>query len=193
MFSTVRVNSQIFILDKASQTFEVGSVIAEPIPRYAQIPQNTQNPMFNTPYGQMMTVQVVDLKVQTPSGVQTLKGLPFDKPVYENEQKTVFVTEDKDTMLNELRGLRTQSENHVKMTKYHEEMIPKFDEWIGVLNPEAAEKKRQEQEIDSLKKAVQEQAEMYRQSQETNQQLMAQMQALLSKLDGGNKNIKNKE
>lgn len=193
MFSTVRVNSQIFILDKASQTFEVGSVIAEPIPRYAQIPQNPQNPMFNTPYGQMMTVQVVDLKVQTPSGVQTLKGLPFDKPVYENEQKTVFVTEDKDTMLNELRGLRTQSENHVKMTKYHEEMIPKFDEWIGVLNPEAAEKKRQEQEIDSLKKAVQEQAEMYRQSQETNQQLMAQMQALLSKLDGGNKNIKNKE
>lgn len=193
MFSTVRVNSQIFILDKANQTFEVGSVSAEPTTRYAQIPQNTPTPMYGNPYGQMMTVQVVDLKVQTPSGVQTLKGLPFDKSVYENEQKTAFVTEDKDTMLNELRGLRTQSENHVKMTKYHEEMIPKFDEWIGVLNPEAAEKKRQEQEIVNLKKAVQEQAEMYRQSQEANQQLMAQMQALMSKLDGGNKSSKNKE
>lgn len=183
MFSTVRVNSQIFILDKANGTFEVGTVCEEPKTRYAQIPPNQQ---FNTPYAQPMTVQVVDLKIQTPSGTQTLQGLPMDKNVYDNPTKTLLATEEKSIMLNEIKGLKSQSENHVKMTKWHESMIPKYDEWIGVLSPEEAEKKRNEAKIASLEKGLAQQQEM-------NRQLIEQMQALMSKLDGGNKSSKNKE
>jgi hypothetical protein len=184
MFSTVRVNSQIFILDKANRTFEIGTVSDEPKLRYTTVPMN---PQYNSPYNQQQTIQVVDLKVQTPSGTQTLSGLPTDKNVFDNPAKTVFVTEDKETMLNELRGLKNQSENHLKLTKYHEEMIPKYDEWIGVLSPEDAEKKRNEEKIANLEKGLQQQQEM-------NRQLIEQMQALMSKLDGGNaKQTKNKE
>lgn len=183
MFSTVRVNQQIYVLDKANGAFEVGTVCEEPKTRFSQIPQSQQ---FNMPYAQPMTAQVVDLKIQTPNGVRDIKGLPMDKNVYDNQDKTLFATEDKAIMLNELKGLKSQSENHVKMTKYHEAMIPKYESWIDMLNPEEAEKKRQGQEIETLKKTVQEQAEM-------NRQLMEQMQVLVSKLDGANKTSKNKE
>jgi len=182
MFSTVRVNQQIYILDKANGTFEVGTVCEEPKTRYAQI---TPNQQFSTPYPQPMTVQVVDLKIQTPNGTQTLQGLPIDKSVYDNPTKTLLATEDKGIMLNELKGLKSQSENHVKMTKYHEEMIPKYEEWIGMLNPEEAEKKRNEAKIASLEKGL-------AQQQELNNRLMERMEALMMKLDG-NKQPKNKE
>lgn len=182
MFSTVRVNQQIYILDKANGTFEVGTVSEEPKMRFSQMPQNQQ---FSMPYAQSMTVQVVDLKIQTPNGTQTLQGLPMDKSVYDNPAKTLFATEDKATMLNELKVLKGQSEAHVKQTQYHQDMIGKYDEWIEMLNPEEAEKKRSEAKIASLEKGLQQQQEM-------NRQLIAQMQALMSKLDGG-KTTKNKE
>ena len=89
-------------------------------------------------------------------------------------------------MLNEIKGLKIQSENHVKMTKWHESMIPKYDEWIGMLSPEEAEKKRNEAKIASLEKGL-------AQQQELNNRLMERMEALMSKLDGGNKSSKNKE
>lgn len=184
MFSTVRVNQQIYILDKANGTFEVGTVCEEPKMRFSQMPQNQQ---FATPYSQPMTVQVVDLKVQTANGTQTLLGLPMDKTVFDNPAKTLFATEDKATMLNELMVLKGQSENHVKQTAYHKEMIGKYEGWIGLLNPEEAEKKRNEEKIASLENGL-------KQQQEMNLKLIEQMQALMNKLDGGNsKNSKNKE
>lgn len=184
MFSTVRVNQQIYILDKANGTFEVGTVCEEPKTRFSQM---TPNQQFNTPYPQPMTVQVVDLKIQTPNGTQALQGLPMDKNVYDNPAKTLFATEDKATMLNELKVLKSQSENHVKQTQYHQEMIGKYDGWIDMLNPEEAEKKRNDAKIASLEKGLAQQQEM-------NRQLIEQMQALMMKLDGGNaKQTKNKE
>lgn len=183
MFSTVRVNQQIYILDKANGTFEIGTVCEEPKARFSQTPPNTQ---FNMPYTQPMTVQVVDLKIQTPNGIQTLVGLPVDKNVYDNQAKTLFATEDKATMLNELKVLKGQSEAHVKQTQYHQDMIGKYEGWIEMLNPEEAEKKRNEQKIATLE-------EGFRQQQELNRQLVERMQELISKLDGGSKNSKNKE
>lgn len=182
MFSTVRVNQQIFILDKANGTFEVGTVCEEPKTRFVSQPMQPSQYQFNQP----MSYQVVDLKVQTPSGTQTLMGLPMDKNVYDNQNKTLFATEDKAAMLNELKVLKGQSENHIKQTPYHQEMIGRYEGWIDLLSPEEAEKKRNEAKIASLEKGLQQQQEM-------NNQLIAQMQALMAKLDGGSKTSKNKE
>lgn len=197
MFSNLRVNQQIYILDKAERIFEIGTVCEEPKLRYSTQPNPQQ---YNMPYPQPMTVQVVDLKVQTPSGMQPISGLPVDKTVFDNQAKTVFITEDKDAMLNELKTLKSQSENHVKMTKYHEEMIPKYDEWIGVLNPEEAEKKRQEQKIQNLEKAYEEQSKALQQMMENNQKQMEQNRMLMEQIimlkgseNGNVKPSKNKE
>lgn len=179
MFSNVRVNQQIFILDKANRIFEIGTVCEEPKLRYST---QTNQQQYNMPYPQQVTVQVVDLKVQTPSGMQVLSGLPMDKTVYDNMAKTVFVTEDKESMLNELRVLKEQSVNHVKQTKYHEEMIPKYDGWIDILSPEEAEKKRQEQKLQNLEKAYEEQSKAIQQMMENSQKQMEQNRMLMEQL-----------
>lgn len=198
MFSTARVNQQIYILDKANRAFEIGTLCEEPKVRYSTQPVQQQ---YNMPYPQQTTIQVVDLKVQTPNGIQTLSGLPMDKTVFDNPAKTVFVTEDKEAMLNELRVMRDQSVNHVKQTKYHEEMIPMYDGWIDILNPEEAEKKRQEQKIQNLEKAYEEQSKAMQQMMENSQKqmeqnrlLMEQLQVMLKNSEVGNaKPSKNKE
>lgn len=181
MFSTVRINQQVFILDKAAGTFEIGVVSEEPKVRFANMSQNYQPYDYNHP----MTYQVVDLKVQTASGVQNLIGLPMDKNVFDNQAKTLFVTEDKAIMLNELRVLKGQSENHIKQNAYHQEMIGKYEMWIDSLSPEDAERKRNEAKIANLENKIVEQQEM-------NRQLIDQIKTLMNKLDGANKN-KNKE
>lgn len=185
MFSNVRVNQQIFVLDKANGVFEVGTVCEEPKFRYSQQPMS-QNGQFNNPYQMPQTVQVVDLKIQTPNGLRTLSGLPVDKNVFDNEAKTLFCTEDKNLMLNEFKVLKTQSENHVKQTQYHQDMIGRYGGWIEMLDPVEAEKKRNEQEIATLKKSVAEQTELTRQALEQNRELIQQIQMFMNKSDGGN-------
>lgn len=189
MFSNVRVNQQIFILDKANKIFEAGNVCEEPKMRYETI---TPQQQFNNPYYQQpMTVQVVDLKIQTPSGIQTVKGITANTNVFQNEAKTFFVTDDKDIMLNELKGLKTQSENHVKQTPYHQEMISNYENWIAMLSPDEAEKKQMAQRMSALEKSYAEQSEYLRQMIEQNRELMQQ---LTNKNDGERtKSSKNKE
>lgn len=188
MFSNVRVNQQIFILDKATGTFEVGTVCEEPKTRFSTAQQSQT---YLNPYAQSITVQVVDLKVQTPTGTQTLQGLPMDKNVFDNPSKTLFVTEDKGLMLNELKVLKTLSETHLKQTEYHKDMIVKYDAWIAMLNPEEAEKRRTEQKMDSLEKALEQQTEINKQIMEQLQMLSKQNEMLMNRGDS-EKNVKPK-
>lgn len=183
MFSNVRVNQQIFALDKVNGILDVGTVCEEPKTRFSQQqPQNNQ-------YGYPMTmppVQVVDLVIQTPTGRVPIKGLPMDKNVYDNDAKTYFVTEDKQLMLNELRLLRNQSEEHVRRTPFFQEMIGKCDKWVEILDPEMAEKKKLELRLDSIEKDNAEKTNILRELMEQNRQLMQQ---LVNK-GGEDKNVK---
>lgn len=174
MFSNVRVNQQIFVLDKANGVFEVGTVCEEPKTRF-YTPTTPQNNQFGYPMPMAQPVQVVDLVIQTPTGRCPLKGLPMDKNFYDNETKTLFATEDKQLMLNELKTVKSQSEEHVKRTPFCQEMIGKCDKWVEMLDPEAAEKKRVEQRMATLEKSNAEQADMLRQLLEQNQKLMQQL------------------
>lgn len=173
MFSNVRVNQQIFALDKVNGILDVGTVCEEPKTRFSQ--QQPQTNQFGYPMPMQQPMQVVDLVIQTPTGRVPIKGLPMDKNVYDNDAKTYFVTEDKQQMLNELKLLRNQSEEHVKRTPFYEEMIGKCDRWVELLDPEAAEKKRVEQRMASLEKSNAEQADMLRELMEQNRQLMQQL------------------
>lgn len=170
MFSNVRVNQQIFVLDKANGVFDVGTVCEEPKTRY-YTPTQPQTNQFGYPMPMAQPVQVVDLVIQIPTGRCPVKGLPMDKNFYENEAKTLFVTEEKQIMLNEFKTLKGISENHVKQTQYHQDMIGKYEGWIDILDPEEAEKKRLSEELATMKKAYAEQSQI-------NQQVIEQLQAL---------------
>lgn len=170
MFSNVRVNQQIFVLDKANGIFEVGTVCEEPKTRY-YTPSQPQTNQFGYPLPMAQPVQVVDLVIQTPTGRCPVKGLPLDKNFYETEAKTLFVTEDSQIMLNELKTLKGISETHIKQTQYHQDMVGKYENWIDILNPEEAERKRNEQKMVNLETALAQQTEI-------NQRVMDQLQAL---------------
>lgn len=162
---------------------EVGNVCEEPKLKPASY---QQQPMSN-PY-QYPQPQIVELVVQTPNGRRTFPSVPADKNVYDGTTNglPIFVTEDKSLMLNELNVLKTQSENIVKGYERNKELIGIYDGMIGTLNPEEAEKKRNEAKIASLEKG-------FAQQQELNNRLMERIEALMSKLDGANKTSKNKE
>ena len=170
MFSNVRVNQQIFVLDKANGIFEVGTVCEEPKTRY-YTPSQPQTNQFGYPMPMAQPVQVVDLVIQTPTGRCPVKGLPMDKNFFENEAKTLFVTEDSQIMLNEFKTLKGISETHVKQTQYHQDMIGKYENWIDILNPEEAEKKRLAAEHATMKNA-------YAEQKKNKQQVIEQLQAL---------------
>lgn len=172
MFSNVRVNQQIFALDKVNGILDIGTVCEEPKTRFSQ-PQ-TQTNQYGYPMS-MPPVQVVDLVIQTPTGRVPIKGLPMDKNVFDNDAKTYFVTEDKQLMLNELRLLRNQSEEHVRRTPFFQEMIGKCDKWVEILDPETAEKKKLELRLDSIEKDNAEKTNMLRELMEQNRQLMQQL------------------
>lgn len=178
MFSTVRVNSQIFILTKGqTPILEVGNVCEEPKLKPAPY-QPSQMP---NPY-QYPQPQVVELVVQTPNGRRTLQGLPSDKTAFDGNNGAIFVTEDKNLMLNELNVLRTQSENIVKGYEQNKELIGIYDGMIGTLNPEVAEKKQYEARISSLENQLQQTLDMMREMMSRNE-----------KPDGASKTSKNKE
>lgn len=197
MFSNVRVNQQIFVLDKANGVFEVGTVCEEPKTRFIQ-PTQPQNNQFGYPMSMPQPIQVVDLVIQTPTGRCNLEKLPMDKSFFDNDTKTLFVTEDKQQMLNELKAVKRQSEEHVKRTPFCKEMIGKCDKWAEMLDPEAAEKKRVEQRMASLEQANVEQANLLRELMEQNRQQMEQNRQLMEQLVNKNgedkpKNSKLKE
>lgn len=193
MFSNVRVNQQIFVLDKANGIFDVGTVCEEPKTRY-YTPSQPQTNQYGYPMPMTQPVQVVDLMIQTPTGRVPVKGLPLDKNFYENEAKTLFVTEDSQIMLNEFKTLRGISENHIKQTQYHQDMIGKYDNWIDILNPEEAERKRNEQKMANLENALAQQTAINQQIMEQLQMLSKQNEMLMNKNgEDKNKTSKNKE
>lgn len=193
MFSNVRVNQQIFVLDKANGIFDVGTVCEEPKTRY-YTPAQPQTNQYGYPMPMAQPIQVVDLMIQTPTGRVPVKGLPLDKNFYENEAKTLFVTEDSQIMLNEFKTLRGISENHIKQTQYHQDMIGKYDSWIDILNPEEAERKRNEQKMANLENALAQQTEINQRVMEQLQALAKQNEMLLAQRgEDKNKTSKNKE
>lgn len=188
MFSNVRVNQQIFVLDKANGIFEVGTVCEEPKTRY-YTPSQPQTNQFGYPMPMAQPVQVVDLVIQTPTGRCPVKGLPLDKNFFENEAKTLFVTEDSQIMLNEFKTLKGISETHIRQTQYHQDMIGKYENWIDILNPEEAERKRNEQKMAQLENALAQQTAINQQIMEQLQMLSKQNEMLMNK-NGEDKNVK---
>ena len=194
MFSNVRVNQQIFVLDKANGIFEVGTVCEEPKTRY-YTPSQPQTNQFGYPMPMAQPVQVVDLVIQTPTGRCPVKGLPLDKNFFENEAKTLFVTEDSQIMLNEFKTLKGISETHIRQTQYHQDMVGKYENWIDILNPEEAERKRNEQKMAQLENALAQQTAINQQIMDQLQMLSKQSELLMNR-NGEDKNtkpLKNKE
>lgn len=182
MFKQARSNSFIYILTKGQNPIlETGVIQTVSQPRMSQFTPNQQNPYQ---YPQPM---VVDVVANVGQDRRNLNGLPADNDIFDYNGNVV-VTLDKDKIANEIKVLYKEQENIYNGHDRAKELMGIYTGMLSSLNPEEAKAKAQADKIDSLEKALAQQAEI-------NRQMMEQMQMMMSKFDAGSntKPSKNKD
>lgn len=178
MFSSARVNQTIYILYKESvPRIEIGNItqVTQPVYKFPTAPQ----------FGQMQE-QVVDIYANVGGAQRQFQQLPANKESADFGTGNVFVTVNRDAMNAEISNLKNESVSIINRVEEERQKIVKYDEMLMQLNPEFAEKQRQEQEINSLKSQMATMAS-------DNAEMKSMIARLLAKLDDdGNKSTKNK-
>lgn len=178
MFSSARVNQTIYILYKESvPRIEIGSItqVTQPVFKFPSTAQ----------FGQMQE-QVVDIYANVGGAQRQFQQLPANKESADFGTGNVFVTISRDAMNAEISNLKNESAGIINRVDEERQKIVKYDEILMQLNPEFAEKQRQEQEISTLKSQMSAMAS-------DNAEMKSMMAKLLAKLDGDeNKSAKNK-
>lgn len=146
-FSTLRNSALIYILNKEGiPSVNIGTVTGVSAP----------TPKWGTPiaFGQPQELLVdITLKVDDKQG--QFPKVPANLDVWEYEQngvKTSYVLATSKEAINaEINSLRQQAECIINSVEHHRQVIAACDCMLQQLNPEYAEKQRQEQEIAELK------------------------------------------
>lgn len=175
MFQNLRENQQIYVLTKSPiPTLDMGTVI------------KIQGPMPNFQAGSNMMGYTMDITVAVNGITRPFPQLPVNKDSAEYVNEQTIIAMSRDAMNAELNSLKNESVNAIQRGREEEAKLPVWDKLILQLNPEVAEKQRQEQEIATLKSQVAQLAQ-------TNTNLESMMARLMDKLDGdANKSPKNK-
>lgn len=165
-FSNLRGSSPLYILNKEGvPTVNIGSVVnvTAPVPKWGV-------PMA---FGQPQEM-VVDLTVKVEDKQGQFFKVPAGDDVYEYENngvKTPYVlAASRDAINAEVSALRQQAVGVLNSVEYNKQVVAACDDMLRKLNPEFAEKQRQEEEISELKRRFAEQ--------------QAQMAELISLLKG---------
>lgn len=178
MFSSARVNQTIYILYKDSvPRIEIGNItqVTQPVFKFPSTAQ----------FGQMQE-QVVDIYANVGGAQRQFQQLPANKESADFGTGNVFVTISRDAMNAEISNLKNESVGIINRVDEERQKIVKYDEILMQLNPEFAEKQRQEKEINTLKSQMATMAS-------DNAEMKSMIAKLLSKLDDeGNKSAKNK-
>lgn len=170
MFQNLRKQQQIYVLYKDSiPRIEIGIVedVSKPYP--ITIP-NSQ-PM---PYPQME--MVVNVVVKTQSDTLNLKQLLANADISDyGYGNNIFISCTKEAVANEVSIMRKNSVDVLNSVEHHQKMVEVCDKMLSELNPEAAEKQKQEQEISTLKGQMQEMSQNMSALMAMNKKLMEQL------------------
>ena len=150
-FQNLRTNHQIYILHKDSiPTLEIGKVTAVSLP----VPKYGNNSMYND--------LVLDITVDIDGKSFNFQKIPANSEIADFGNNIVL-TVGKDAMNSELLSMKQRSLDIINSVEYHQSIVQGCDEILQTLNPEIAEKQKQEQEnrqvreeINSLKEMFQE-------------------------------------
>lgn len=149
MFQSLRPSNQFYILHKEAVPYvEVGSVISvsTPMPKF---------PM-PTSFGQPQEM-VVDVVVRVGDNSLTFQKLPANMEIADfGTNGAVVVATSKEAMNAELSSLRQKSVDIINSVDFHKSVIDGCDKTLRDLNPEYAEKRQQQEEINSLKQNMEE-------------------------------------
>ncbi len=168
MFQSARVNQTIYILYKeAVPRVEIGTItqVTQPTYKFPSAPQ----------FGQMQE-QIVDVYASVGGAQRQFQQLPANKESADFGTGNVFVTISREAMNAEISNLKNEAIGIINRVDEERKKIAKYDEILMQLNPEFAEKQRQEQEISSLKNQMATMAS-------DNAELKNMVAKLLAKLD----------
>ena len=169
MFQSVRPNSQIYIFHRGdSPRIEIGYVVNQPIPR----------PKYQLPaaFGQPQET-VVDLVVKTNDQTYNYNNLPAQQDVADSVSngESLIVSDSRDAISSEIINLKQKSLDIANSKDYHLAMVDKYDKVLLEIHPEMAEKQEQKQEMDTLKKQMDEMSKSIAALMEANKDLIAKL------------------
>lgn len=148
-FQNLRNNHQIYILHKdTTPTLEIGKVthVSVPVPKYGT------NSMYND--------LVLDITTEIDGKATHFQKLPATGEIADFGNNIV-VAVSKDAMNNEVVSLKQRSMDILNSIEQHQSIIDGCDVILKVLNPEIAEKQRQEQENKALREEINSLKEMF--------------------------------
>ena len=148
-FQNLRNNHQIYILHKdAIPTLEMGKItyISVPVPKYGT------NNMYND--------LVLDMTVEVDGKATNFQKLPANSDIADFGNNLVVAT-SKEAMSSEVMSMKQRSTDILNSIEQHQSVIHGCDEILKVLNPEIAEKQRQEQENKQLREEINSLKEMF--------------------------------
>lgn len=172
MFQSLRTNQHFYILTKGpNPKLDIGTVssVTAPQIKFPSLPQGLgQSPEY-----------IVDVVVLVNGVTQTFQKLPANKEIVDFGEGfgNITVSTSRDAMNNEIATLRNQSENHIMRVEEEKQKIVAYDAMFQQLNPEYAEKQKQEAEITNLKNQVAAMA----QSNANLEQMMSQILSEIKK------------
>ena len=148
-FQNLRNNHQIYILHKdVTPTLEIGKVthVSVPVPKYGT------NSMYND--------LILDITVEIEGKTTNFQKLPANGEIADFGNNIVIAV-SKDAMNNEISSMKQRSVDILNSLEQHRSIINGCDEILQVLNPEIAEKQRQEQENKALREEINSLKEMF--------------------------------
>ena len=148
-FQNLRNNHQIYILHKdAVPTLEIGKItnVSVPVPKYG----NTS--MYND--------LVLDITADIDGKPTNFQKLPANGEIADFGNSLV-VAVSKEAMNSEVVSMKQRSLDILNSIEQHQSIIKGCDEILQILNPEIAEKQRQEQENKALREEINSLKEMF--------------------------------
>lgn len=167
-FSSLRSSSLLYILNREGiPSVNIGTIISvsAPTPKWGAMAFGQQPEM------------VVDLAVKVDDKQGSFTKVPANLDAWEYEQngvKTPYILATSREAINaEINTLKQQAVGIINSVDYNRQVVKACDDMLKSLNPEYAEKQRQEQEIAELKSRL-----------DTQQSQMAELIALLKVKEG---------
>ena len=142
MFSTLRQNSPIYVLDKKDSPVLKKGIIE------TVSPQRSRTGSF---YGQPMDM-IVDIRVNIDGTSQEFKNIPANLSIANDGN--IVISETKEAMSTEVDSMLSISKQILESVDYHKDVIEKCEQILKDLNPQSAKDKLQEEKINSLESRI---------------------------------------
>ena len=142
MFSTLRQNSQIYILDKKGSPVLKKGVIES---------VSSQRSRTGSFYGQPMDM-VVDITVNVDGSKEEFKNIPASLGIANDGN--LVISESKEAMSTEVDSMLSISKQILESVDQHKDVIEKCEQILKDLNPQFAKDKFQEEKINSLESRI---------------------------------------